>query len=127
MNVSATLIECTISILSAVITTVLLPIIAQYAMAKINNQKLNSAIEDITQCVATSVDFMEQTMVAQLKSDGKWNSQTQQEVMNNAMNTAIKMMSDSTLQWLKANQKDAQDIVSCYIEAYIHSTKEEIK
>ena len=123
MNISATLAECVISILSAIITTVLLPLAAQYVAAKIQNQKLQSAVDDIVQCVTTSVDFLEQTMVAQLKAEGKWNSDSQKAVMNQALTTSVNMLSSSTTKWLKANEKDAQEIAKYYIEAYIHSLK----
>ena len=125
MNISTTLIECAITIISAIITTVLLPLAAQYVSAKIQNQRLQSAVEDIVQCVATSVDFLEQTMVKQLKADGSWNTDSQKAVMEQALNTSVNMLSTSTLKWLKSNEKDAQEIAKYYIEAYILNLKEE--
>ena len=125
MNISTTLIECAITIISAIITTVLLPLAAQYVSAKIQNQRLQSAVEDIVQCVATSVDFLEQTMVKQLKADGSWNTDSQKAVMEQALNTSVNMLSTSTLKWLKSNEKDAQEIAKYYIEANILNLKEE--
>ena len=125
MNVSTMILQAVITIASAMITTVLLPLLAQWLTSKTTNQKLQTAIRDLTQTVATVVDCTEQTMVSQLKADNRWNYETQSQVLNYAVEHIIENLSTSTTKWLEDNSTNITATVQQYVEAYIFSKKQE--
>lgn len=125
MNVSTMILQAVITITSAIITTVLLPLLAQWLTSKTTNQKLQTAIRDLTQTVATVVDCTEQTMVSQLKADNRWNYETQSQVLNYAVEHIIENLSTSTTKWLEDNSTNITATVQQYVEAYIFSKKQE--
>jgi len=125
MNVSTMILQAVITIASAIITTVLLPLLAQWLTSKTTNQKLQTAIRDLTQTVATVVDCTEQTMVSQLKADNRWNYETQSQVLNYAVEHIIENLSTSTTKWLEDNSTNITATVQQYVEAYIFSKKQE--
>ena len=125
MNVSTMILQAVITITSAIITTVLLPLLAQWLTSKTTNQKLQTAIRDLTQTVATVVDCTEQTMVSQLKADNRWNYEAQSQVLNYAVEHIIENLSTSTTKWLEANSTNITATVQQYVEAYIFSKKQE--
>lgn len=125
MNVSTMILQAVITIASAIITTVLLPLLAQWLTSKTTNQKLQTAIRDLTQTVATVVDCTEQTMVSQLKADNRWNYETQSQVLNYAVEHIIENLSASTTKWLEDNSTNITATVQQYVEAYIFSKKQE--
>lgn len=125
MNVSTMILQAVITIASAIITTVLLPLLAQWLTSKTTNQKLQTAIHDLTQTVATVVDCTEQTMVSQLKADNRWNYETQSQVLNYAVEHIIENLSTSTTKWLEDNSTNITATVQQYVEAYIFSKKQE--
>ena len=125
MNVSTMILQAVITITSAIITTVLLPLLAQWLTSKTTNQKLQTAIRDLTQTVATVVDCTEQTMVSQLKADNRWNYEAQSQVLNYAVEHIIENLSTSTTKWPEANSTNITATVQQYVEAYIFSKKQE--
>ena len=125
MNVSTMILEAVITIASAIITTVLLPLLAQWLTSKTTNQKLQTAIRDLTQTVATVVDCTEQTMVSQLKADNRWNYEAQSQVLNYAVEHIIENLSTSTTKWFEDNSTNITATVQQYVEAYIFSKKQE--
>lgn len=124
MDVSATLLQAVVSIISAVITTVLLPLVAQYLISKTNNQKLQSAITEITQTVATTVSYIEQVWVTELKSNSNWTEETKKDVYRLAVNTVINNLSSATTNWLEKNSDDISEVIGQYVEAFILQSKQ---
>lgn len=122
--IQSQLIELVISILSTAITVVILPLVAKFLMAKINNEKINEAITDITNVVSRSVEFVEVRMVQQLKADGKWNSETQKEVLETAVETAMNDLSEVTIKNLKLTAPEIRDLLEKEIEKYILGKKD---
>lgn len=122
--IQSQLIELVISILSTAITVVILPLVAKFLTAKINNEKINEAITDITNVVSRSVEFVEVRMVQQLKADGKWNSETQKEVLETAVETAMNDLSKVTIKNLKLTAPEIRDLLEKEIEKYILGKKD---
>ena len=122
--IQSQLIELVISILSTAITVVILPLVAKFLTAKINNEKINEAITDITNVVSRSVEFVEVRMVQQLKADGKWNSETQKEVLETAVETAMNDLSEVTIKNLKLTAPEIKDLLEKEIEKYILGKKD---
>lgn len=112
-----------LTILSAIITSILIPALSNWLKSKTENQKLKSVIDDLTQTVKTSVDYLEQTAVNQLKADDKWDSESQASVLSTAVSEVISNLTSSTAEYIKTEQIDLDDLVTRYIESYIQSKK----
>lgn len=116
-------ISLVVTVLGAIITTVLLPAAASWLKSKTASEKLKSVIDDITITVKTSVEMLEQTTVKQLKADGKWNADAQAQVLQAAVTQVLNGLTTSTYNYLKEESDDLEGIVTRHIEAYIQSKK----
>lgn len=111
--------------ITAIITGVVLPLISSWLKSKVNNQKWANAIDDVTVQVSNSVDYLEQTLVKQLKEDGKWNTDTQKEVLNEAVTAVMNNLSADTLKYLQENVSDMTAYITQCIESKILNSKDE--
>lgn len=111
------------TILAAIITSVLIPALSNWLKSKTENQRLKSVIDDLTQTVATSVDYLEQTVVNQLKIDGKWDAESQADVLSAAVSEVIFNLTSSTTEYAEKEHINLDDLVTRYIESYIQSKK----
>lgn len=118
------IVEMVISILSTIITAVILPLVAKLIMSKLNNDRLKGIVEDVSNTISRAVDFMEVRMTNQLKEDGCWNAETQKQVLNAAIDMAIKELSDSTIKNLKLSETELREYIEGEIEKYILNKKE---
>lgn len=117
------LIAGAITIISSIITSVLLPAISTWIQSKIQNERMQSYVQDITMTVATTVNCLEQTMVAQYKNDGNWNKETQQKVLDAAVKQVMDSVTMQTKQLIEDQCIDMQALVTRYIESYIIQQK----
>lgn len=117
------LIAGAITIISSIITSVLLPAISTWIQSKIQNERMQSYVQDITMTVATTVNCLEQTMVAQYKNDGNWNKETQQKVLDAAVKQVMDSVTRQTKQLIEDQCIDMQALVTRYIESYIIQQK----
>lgn len=122
-TILSAIISIAVTAVSTVVTAVLIPAAASWLKAKTRNQKLQSVIDDITVTVQTSVDMIEQTVVNQLKADGKWNATAQSQVLESAVTEVIDGLTQSTYEMLKSENADVEWLVKRHIEAYIQSKK----
>lgn len=122
-TILSAIISIAVTAVSTVITAVLIPAAVSWLKARTRNQKLQSVIDDITITVQTSVDMIEQTVVNQLKADGKWNATAQSQVLESAVTEVIDGLTQSTYEMLKSENADVELLVKRYIEAYIQSKK----
>lgn len=111
------------SILAAFISSVLVPALSAWLKSKTENEKLQATISDITTTVQTSVNKYEQTAVARLKEAGEWNAESQNAVLENAVNEVVTNLLDTTKKSFINNGIDVSDVVERYIESYIQSQK----
>lgn len=111
------------TVITATITGVLIPALSNWLKSKTENEKLKSVIDDLTQTVKTSVDYLEQTVVNQLKADGKWSSESQAAVLSTAVSEVTSNITSSTAEYIKNELIDLDDLVTRYIESYIRSKK----
>jgi hypothetical protein len=84
---------------------------------------MQSYVQDITMTVATTVNCLEQTMVAQYKNDGNWNKETQQKVLDAAVKQVMDSVTMQTKQLIEDQRIDMQALVTRYIESYIIQQK----
>lgn len=124
-EISTKLIEIVLSVLATVITAVLVPSLTSLIKSKTNDQKMKTAIDAVSNAVNLAVDYVEQTMVTQLKKDGKWNAESQEEALKKATDIAISQLTDSAYLYLLNNHKDIEETIIKYIEANIQNKKKE--
>lgn len=117
------LIAGAITIISSIITSVLLPAISTWIQSKIQNERMQSYVQDITMTVATTVNCLEQTMVAQYKADGKWDTAAQEKVLETAVKQVMDSVTMQTKQLIEDQRIDMQALVTRYIESYIIQQK----
>lgn len=120
-------IELAFTVMSAVITIVLLPAVAAWLKSKTENEQIKSIITDISSAVATCVDHSEQTLVATLKSEDKWDKAAQNEVLNAVKKNVIDSLLETTKATVAENGIDIEQLVTQHIEAYIQSKKWVVK
>lgn len=120
-------IELAFTVMSAVITIVLLPAVAAWLKSKTENEQIKSIITDISSAVATCVDHSEQTLVATLKSEDKWDKAAQNEVLNAVKKNVIDSLLETTKATVAENGIDIEQLVTQRIEAYIQSKKGVVK
>lgn len=120
-------IELAFTVMSAVITIVLLPAVAAWLKSKTENEQIKSIITDISSAVATCVDHSEQTLVATLKSEDKWDKAAQNEVLNAVKKNVIDSLLETTKATVAENGIDIEQLVTQHIEAYIQSKKGVVK
>lgn len=114
--------ELVLGLIAAVVTGVLLPKLAQLVTSKVQNETLNNVVFDLSNSAAVVVNYLEQTMVSQLKKDGKWNSETQKEVLDKAVELVLERLADKTISTLDKNSTNVTNLIVSYIEAYINGT-----
>ena len=120
-------IELAFTVMSAVITIVLLPAVAAWLKSKTESEQIKSIITDISSAVATCVDHSEQTLVATLKSEDKWDKAAQNEVLNVVKKNVIGSLLETTKATVAENGIDIEQLVTQHIEAYIQSKKDVVK
>lgn len=119
-----TIIEAVGAVVLVIVTSILLPRLQIAIENKIDNDEYNAAIDNVFNQVTTSVQYIEQTFVTQLKKDGKWNSETQKEALNKAIDAVLKNLSQSTMDYLTNNIDDVTGFIAQQIESKICSSKE---
>lgn len=115
--------ELIVSVLFLIISTILVPAVAAWLRSKTESEILKSVISDIEQTVKTSVNFVEQTVVGQYKSDGKWDSDAQKHALEMATAEVLHNLAMSTHNYLLSEGVDEEEVVHRYIESYIQSKK----
>ena len=123
-DILSAVLSLAVTFVGATLTTIIIPAVANWLKYKTQHQKLQSVIDDITVTVTSSVDMLEQTVVNQLKADGKWDSTSQAEVLQSAITEVVNGLSRTTYQILKSESTDIEALIKRYIEAYIQSKKQ---
>lgn len=112
-----------LGLLGTIITTVLIPQLATWLKSKTENEKLQYVIDELSQTAQTSVAYVNQTFVDQLKADGKFDKEHQKEALDKALNMALNSLTDKTKQILGKNGIDIEEMLIKYIEAAIANNK----
>lgn len=122
-NISNELIIWVSSVLCTLITVVLLPLIASALKSKIKNNQWANVIDEITKAVSTSVDCVQQTMVEQLKADGKFDKENQQKALRKALELTLQSLSSATKKAISDENIDIEQMLIKYIESAIINKK----
>lgn len=116
-------IEIVIATLTTVVVSVLLPKLRDYITSKIGNEKFKAAISEIETVVATSVQYVNQTLVDDLKKNNKWDAASQKEAFELALKTVMENLSTETKSYLAVNSDNIVDTLTKYIEAAVNKEK----
>lgn len=116
--------EIIITCLSTIITAVVLPFLVKYLNTKTNGETQKAILQDISETVATCVDYIEVRMVEQMKSDGTWNTKTQGIVLQESINLILENLSDRTLKTLDLYEDEIKSVIERHIEAYIFNKRQ---
>lgn len=116
-------IEIVIATLTTVVVSVLLPKLRDYITSKIGNEKFKAAISEIETVVATSVKYVNQTLVDDLKKNNKWDAASQKEAFELALKTVMENLSTETKSYLAVNYDNIVNTLTKYIEAAVNKEK----
>lgn len=113
------IIEAVLGILVLVISGIVIPKIKELVSVRISDETFKSAVDEMLSVVDTTVSYIEQTMVKNLKRDGKWDSESQVEVLEEATGIIISTLSKKTYDYFNSLDQTLEDTVKQYIEANI--------
>ena len=119
-----------INIISAVVTTVLLPLttwagtkLIQYIGTKVKNEKASALLTTATNIVLNAVRSVFQTYVESLKAHGKFDSASQVEALKRAKDIALSQLGDDVKEYITANFGNLDGWLTNQIESSINLLK----
>lgn len=119
-----------INIISAVVTTVLLPLITwagtkliQYIGTKVKNEKAAALLSTATNIVLNAVRSVFQTYVESLKASGKFDSESQVEALKRAKDIALSQLGDDVKEYITTNFGNLDGWLTNQIESSINLLK----
>ena len=119
-----------INIISAVVTTVLLPLttwagtkLIQYIGTKVKNEKASALLTTATNIVQNAVRSVFQTYVESLKANGKFDSASQVEALKRAKDIALSQLGDDVKEYITANFGNLDGWLTNQIESSINLLK----
>lgn len=121
--------EIIISLITLVLAPCMIILVnagVKYLASKTDNEKLEHMLTDIGSAVATAVDAVTQTFVADLKDatkDGVWSKEEQIQAMDKARSIVENQISGSTITFLTEHNINIQAYLKAQIEAYIQRGK----
>lgn len=117
------IIEGVLTLALLVVTGIIIPKVKELISSKINNTIMNAAISEMLMQVDVAVTYVEQTMVTQLKADGKWDTENQKKALDTAVNTVLSNLSESALSYFQSNTDNLVKTITNYIESNIAKSK----
>jgi predicted PurR-regulated permease PerM len=122
--------EIVITIIGAIVTAIILPLIAlggkaliNYINNKIKDEKLKAALTQAVELAEKSVDMIAQTYVDDLKKKGEFTANTQTAALNYALDNAKKLLAPEVTALIAANVGNLDDYLKTAMEAYIKNKK----
>ena len=108
-----------IEVIAGLLMVVIIPNLSKLISAKVKNEKIQGVAEDIANSASTVVAYLEQTMVQQLKADGKWDLDAQKSVLRTAVSLTVDRLASTTINTIQNEGKVVTDLVTSYIEAEV--------
>ena len=119
-----------INIISAVVTTVLLPLITwagtkliQYIGSKVKNEKAAMLLTTATNVVLNAVRSVFQTYVESLKANGSFGSDAQVEALKKAKDIALSQFGEDVKKYITTNFGNLDGWLTNQIESSINLLK----
>lgn len=117
------IIEGVLTLALLVVTGIIIPKVKELISSKTNNTIMNAAMSEMLMQVDIAVTYVEQTMVAQLKADGKWDTENQKKALDTAINTVLANLSENALSYFQSNTGNLVETITNYIESNIAKSK----
>ena len=119
-----------INVISAVVTTVLLPLITwagtkliQYIGTKVKNEKAAALLTMATTIVLNAVRSVFQTYVESLKASGSFNAEAQQTALSKAKDIALSQLGDDVKEYISSTYGNLDGWLTNQIESTINLLK----
>lgn len=119
-----------INVISAVVTTVLLPLITwagtkliQYIGTKVKNEKAAAFLTTATTIVLNAVRSVFQTYVESLKASGSFNAEAQKTALSKAKDIALSQLGDDVKEYISSTYGNLDGWLTNQIESTINLLK----
>ena len=119
-----------INVISAVVTTVLLPLITwagtkliQYIGTKVKNEKAAALLTTATTIVLNAVRSVFQTYVESLKASGSFNAEAQKTGLSKAKDIALSQLGDDVKEYISSTYGNLDGWLTNQIESTINLLK----
>ena len=119
-----------INVISAVVTTVLLPLITwagtkiiQYIGTKVKNEKAVALLTTATTIVLNAVRSVFQTYVESLKASGSFNAEAQKTALSKAKDIALSQLGDDVKGYISSTYGNLDGWMTNQIESTINLLK----
>lgn len=119
-----------INVISAVVTTVLLPLITwagtkliQYIGTKVKNEKAAALLTTATTIVLNAVRSVFQTYVESLKASGSFNAEAQQTALSKAKDIALSQLGEDVKEYISSTYGNLDGWLTNQIESTINLLK----
>ena len=112
-----------LGLVGTIVTGILIPYITNLLKSKTDNTNLQYVIDEISQTVQTSVDYVNQTFVNQLKADGKFDAENQAKALQMAVEKSVNDLTSKTIKILGKDGIAVESLIIKYIEATIAKSK----
>ena len=119
-----------INVISAVVTTVLLPLITwagtkliQYIGTKVKNEKAAALLTTATTIVLNAVRSVFQTYVESLKASGSFNAEAQKTALSKAKDIALSQLGDDVKEYISSTYGNLDGWMTNQIESTINLLK----
>lgn len=119
-----------INVISAVVTTVLLPLITwagtkliQYIGTKVKNEKAAALLTTATTIVLNAVRSVFQTYVESLKASGSFNAEAQKTALSKAKDIALSQLGDDVKEYISSIYGNLDGWLTNQIESTINLLK----
>lgn len=119
-----------INVISAVVTTVLLPLITwagtkliQYIGTKVKNEKAVALLTTATTIVLNAVRSVFQTYVESLKASGSFNAEAQKTALSKAKDIALSQLGEDVKEYISSTYGNLDGWLTNQIESTINLLK----
>ena len=119
-----------INVISAVVTTVLLPLITwagtkliQYIGTKVKNEKAAAFLTTATTIVLNAVRSVFQTYVESLKASGSFNAEAQKTALSKAKDIALSQLGEDVKEYISSTYGNLDGWMTNQIESTINLLK----
>lgn len=116
------LIEIAVVAMSTAITVLIRYGIA-YLSANTKDRKIQMALQELQTVMIDGVQYTEQTFVAPMKENGKWDCDAQKAALQKAAEYVVQNLTKSTKKLVTSDKDDLQTWIEQKIESYIRSMK----
>lgn len=121
--ITTNIIQLAFTVIAAVVSVCVIPRLTKYFQSLTQSELLDAAMSELEHTAQSIVNATEQTIVKQLKADGKWNTENQKKVLADAAEKMINELSLQTKKVVEENGASIAQLAVRYIESEILKSK----